>query len=73
MPKETQSFTFDTDLGNAVLTFKNPAQLNQMWGSIALPGGPVGDHGRAFIVAWILHARSRRGRTTGRRQLVEDG
>jgi hypothetical protein len=42
MPKETQSFTFDTDLGNAVLTFKNPAQLNQMWGSIASQVGQSG-------------------------------
>jgi hypothetical protein len=48
---ETNPFTFETSLADeVVLTFKNPAQLNQMWGSIASQvgqSGIMGEHSSA--------------------------
>lgn len=44
--REQQSFTFTTVLGDVEIGFTNPAQLNQMWGSIASQLGGAGIMGQ---------------------------
>jgi hypothetical protein len=63
---ETNPFTFETSLADeVVLTFKNPAQLNQMWGSIASQVGQSGIMGEHSSEAGAFTPDAGEGGRTG--------